>query len=80
MRVASFAGLRDPGQGAVRPVSPAEADRLNKDDEFWRRIELLCAIGEENGEFYAIRGDLIDYVERIQYLARPSVGSTKRFH
>ncbi len=63
-----------------RPVSPAEADRLNKDDEFWRRFELLCAIGEENDEFNAMCGDLIDYVERIQHRARPPVGSTKRAH
>ncbi len=26
-----------------RPVSPAEADRLNKDDEFWTEIEALVA-------------------------------------
>ena len=49
-----------------RPVSPAEADRLNEDDEFWAMCEALCAIGEENDEFYAIRSDLIDYVERSE--------------
>ncbi len=63
-----------------RQVSSAEADRLNRDDEFWRQIELLCAIGEENGEWYAIRSDLIEYVERIQHPARPPVGSTERAH
>ena len=26
-----------------RPVGPAEADRLNKDDEFWTEIEALVA-------------------------------------
>ena len=63
-----------------RPVSPTEADRLNKDDEFWRQIELLCAIGEVNDQWDAICGDLVDYVERIQHLARPLVGATKRAH
>ncbi len=48
-----------------RPVSPAEADRLNKDDEYGRRIELLCAIGEENDEFHAMHGDLVDHAERL---------------
>ncbi len=47
-----------------RPVSPAEADALDKEDEIIRQIELLCAIGEENDEFHAVRGELIDYVER----------------
>ncbi len=50
-----------------RPVSPAEADRLDKDDEFLRRIELLCAIGEENAEFYAVHSDLVDHVERLLF-------------
>ncbi len=27
-----------------RPVSPAEADRLNRDEEVWRRIEGVCFI------------------------------------
>ncbi len=48
-----------------RPVSPAEADRLNKDGEYCRRSDLLCAIGEENDEFFAGRSDLIDYAERL---------------
>ncbi len=48
-----------------RQVSPAESDRLNKDGEYWRRIELLCAIGVENDELYAGRSDLIDYVEHL---------------
>ncbi len=48
-----------------RPVSPAEADRLNKDGEFLRLSELLCAIGEENDEFYAMHGDLVDHAERL---------------
>ncbi len=48
-----------------RLLSPAEADRLNKDDEVWRRIELLCAADEESDEWDAIRGDLVEYVEQI---------------
>ncbi len=55
-----------------RPVSPAEADRLSKDGEYCRRSDLLCAIGEENDEFFAGRSDLIDYVERL--LLQPSDG------
>ena len=63
-----------------RPVSPAEADQLNNDDEFWRQIELLCAIGEVNDQWDAICGDLVDYVERVLPGARPPVRSTKRVH
>ncbi len=48
-----------------RPVSPAESDRLNKDGEYGRWIELLCAIGEENDEFFAMHGDLVDHAERL---------------
>ena len=48
-----------------RQVSPAESDRLDKDDEYSRRIELLCAIGEENDEFHAMHGDLVDHAERL---------------
>ena len=48
-----------------RPVSPAEADRLSKDGEYGRWIDLLCGIGEENDELYAMRGELIDYAERL---------------
>ena len=48
-----------------RPVSPAESDRLEKDGEYCRRTELLCAIGEENDEFFAGRSDLIDHAERL---------------
>ena len=52
-----------------RPVSAAETHALDKDDEVSRQIEMLCAIGEENDEFYAVRGELIDYVERNQHRA-----------
>ncbi len=48
-----------------RSVSPAEADRLNKDGEYGRLIELLCAIGEENDEFFAGRSDLLDSAARL---------------
>ncbi len=48
-----------------RPVSPAESDRLEKDGEYCRRTELLRAIGEENDGFFAMHGDLVDYVERL---------------
>ena len=51
-----------------RPVSPADTERLNKDGEYCRRIELLCAIGEENDEFHAMHGDLVDHVERLLLL------------
>ncbi len=33
-----------------RPVSPAEADVLDKDKEFGRRLEWLCATGEGTDE------------------------------
>ncbi len=50
-----------------RPVSPAEADRLNKDDGFWAQIEALVAsFPEGTDEYHAILGDLIDYVERLE--------------
>ena len=61
-------------------ISAAEADRLDEDDEMGRRFEPLCATGEGTDEQHAIRRGLIDCFERIQYLARPPVGSTKRVH
>ena len=62
------------------PVSPTEADQLNRFEEVGRWIELLCAAVEESDERNDIRSGLVDYVERIQYRARPPVGSTKRVH
>ena len=61
-----------------RPVSPAEANRLNRDEEVGRRIELCRSIGEENDEFFAGRSDLIDYVERVHLRALPSADSSDR--
>ncbi len=47
------------------PVSPAEADVLDKIDGVDRQIELICNAEDGTGERYAMRGDLIGYVERI---------------
>ena len=49
------------------PVSPAEADLLNKDDEFWPEIEALDAsLREGTDECHSICRGLIDYVQRLE--------------
>ena len=63
-----------------RPVSPTEADLLNRDEEVGRWIELLRAADEESDERNDTRSGLVDYVERILQGARPAVGSIKRLH
>ncbi len=63
-----------------RQVSPAEADRLNEDDGFWRRIESLCAVDVESDEWDAICSDLVVYVERILLGSQPPVSFSKRVH
>ncbi len=61
------------------PVSPAEADVLEKIDGVDRQIELIRD-AEEADERYVIRRGLIGYLEGIQHHALQPVRSTERAH